>query len=283
MNKTTITVTTSPVRTGDFLAVCLLLSHYPKITKVVRGLGPSGSITVGFTGPGDIADTDTGMRFMAVGSHMPGSALGLVLQHMGLYSLASVVWPWLHPLEIKETYGVFSMAEHLGCGADAINRSTLPLDQLLLEEFAKHGILDEGFSMFQQMILFGDALVRQLQDAAMVDKWVAVNHEILTVDGQKVLWIPIDPPWPIEQSINRFVMQNKKDVVASVIPDTKGPGWTFFRFRYHHNALDFRYVRESQVLFVNHDGSLLKTKERFNDESLIRRIIHAAKCSKQNK
>ena len=280
MNKTSILVTKTHQRLGDFLACCLLLSRYPKITTIHRMVNyDSDHILVGWPGPSNIGDE--AMRFTMPGivpSHLPGTPLGLVLHHLDLYKLATAAWPWLYTLELKETRGLHELADHLNCSLDTVNRLFMPLDAVLLHEFSQYDLLTERHALFQQMIYIGDTLIRQLAAALMVDQWTERHHKILDESGVKFLWVSTTPPEPIEQSVNRLVMQQYRDVAVSVIPDLKGSGWTLFGFKYHH-AVDFRKVgNEHEVVFCSREGLLLKTKERGpKDEENIRRLIRMSR------
>jgi len=282
MNKTTILIDRNTRRIGDFYAACLLLKRFPQISRITLGSlsdREDRDIVIGLGGRFEPSDCTMAFDTPRTHRNCASNPLGLILTYLGYYDTASYVWPWLYPLELREAHGPSALVEHLNCGHEVPAKLASPMEAAMLERFLNHASIMEADVLFHEMLSFGEFLIGQLIAAEAIDQWVDSMHAMIQVGDIHVLWIPSIPPAPIEQAVNRLMLRSHPEAACSVIPDQKGTGWTFFRFAFHHAKLDFTRVQRNEVCFCNQNGSLLKTRDRFNsaeDKDLIANIIQQA-------
>jgi len=265
---------------SDFYAACLLLTIYPGIVRIHRGVNVQEQDAL--IGDGSSYDPNqlifgqppTGQMAKR---HEPLTPLGRVLQHINQYHNAGITWPWLYPLELRETLGTTEVARHLDCTTETIARLGSPMDAIIVKEFQSYDVLDETAQMFHNMIYTGEYLCQQLQNVDTLLAEVRQKHRVIDVDGIKVLWLDDLADTKFEPIISRYVMLEARDVSVSVKPDTKGNGWALFKFRSSPAALDFgRIASDPEIAFCQARGTLVKTKTRC-DEGEIRRIIRLSR------
>ncbi len=285
MNKTSILLDTHPQRIGDFYAVCILLKRFPQISRVRLGTiaqRTQQDILIGLGGRFEPSDERMAFDVSKTHRNGPGNPLGLVLTYLGYYDTASYVWPWMYPLEILEDRGHRELVEHLNCGHEVPGKLASPLERAVFAEFQSSSEITEKDALFHEMIRYGDFLISEIIAAEAIDRWVAMHATMMEFGDIKVMLVPGKAPAPIEQAVNRLMLREHPEAACSVIQDTRGEGWTFFRFSHHHAKLDFTKVGSAHVIFSNSSGSLLKTRWRadnntsIDDAELIEQIVRKA-------
>ena len=213
--------------------------------------------------------------------YVPTCALTLVLKHLGLYDDARLFCDWLEPAEWFDTRGPGKTAEWLGTTRDVVSKLNSPIDMTVLRRFAKSERLEPGNIIYEVMKMVGDDLLSYLksvrENISFVSEHVCRWELTQGDDTFSVLYMPRvkDAQDDVSYGLTRYIFANElgKEIVATVVPDSRGDGYGLARFNDHPN-LDFTRVQnEEDVHFAHKSGFLCKTTA--TSESRLRELVTA--------
>ncbi|MGJ8678177.1 MAG: MYG1 family protein [Akkermansiaceae bacterium] len=199
--------------------------------------------------------------------YTPTCALTLVLQHMGLYEDARLFCDWLEPAEWFDTRGPGKTAEWLGIERDVVSKLNSPIDMTMLRRFANAETLVPGEPVYELMKMIGEDLVSYLEGVREKINFVTqhVQRWEVVTEGESfsVLYMPRVEAGTEDVSggLTRYIFMNKleHEIVATVLPDSRGDGYGIARFN-DYPRLDFtRVENEADVHFAHKSGFLCKT------------------------
>ncbi len=284
------TIITHPGRAhrDDFLAVCWLLGDITAPTSVLRR-EPTKE---------DLRDTtyvlDCGGEYdpsyrnfdhhQFPKDHPPTCALQLLLEYDLGKEAAHQAFPWLFTTGLIDSKGMAAAAAHHNVPLELFAKGSSPVESLILGLFSEVFLLDPGDALHKVMTALGIAMwerARGFGDAVTSVKAevVAVNGvDVLVADAQTVLSLKSPNYLPEVMEIKR-----KEAVaagfapVASISPniDSRGPGWTIYR--YDDNPLiDLNRIRDdSRVSFVHANGFIAKV----NPDVTVHDLVAMVGCS----
>ena len=206
-------------------------------------------------------------------------ALSLILQHMGIYDMAKMIFPWLKFSEIMDVQGPAAAARACGVtgGAKSLLQFLSPVEKMLLREFEEKTIIKVGSTQFKLMKRLGNTLIADVSAVIERHRELAKGHNLLhmKVDGLKVVWVGIEdnPLFGLEP----YLLQNGfEDVAITITKDDKGTGWLLYR-RNNHPRVDFSKLEGNEnILFIHNDGHLAKLKTKVDRDTLVCLVTKAA-------
>jgi hypothetical protein len=199
--------------------------------------------------------------------HPPTCALSLVLQHLGLYDDARQFCDWLEAVEWFDTRGPVLTAKWLGITADALARLNSPVQTALIRRFALVAQLEPGDPLWEMMRMIGADIIDHIKSLRARLDFLARHAELWALDlagvPAKVFFLPRTEPLPEDpgNGIDRFIQSSGlgQDVIATVSPDRRGPGYGLERYR-DNPRLDFtRLSGYPGVHFTHARGFVAKT------------------------
>ncbi len=214
--------------------------------------------------------------------HPPTCSLSLVLQHLELYEDAKQFCEWLEPAEWFDCRGLVTTGKWLGVSPEVLTKLNSPIDITLIRRFALAKKIEPGEALWEVMRMIGEDLLEYVKSMRTRLDFIAHHAQIWELDlaGQpaKILFLPRTEPLADEPSmgIDRFIESRGlvDDVVGTVYPDRRSPGYGLSRFR-DNARLDFtRIAGEPQVHFTHARGFVAKTSA--HDVTLLRQLIAKA-------
>jgi hypothetical protein len=199
--------------------------------------------------------------------HPPTCSLSLVLQHLGLYDDARQFCDWLETAEWFDTRGPVDTAKWLGIPTGALARLDSPIHAAALRRFGLAASVEPGQTLWEMMRMVGQDIVDTINSLRTRLEVIARHAEFWTVElggrPAQVLFLPRAEP-PLDEpsfGLDRFIQSRGLDgqVVATVSPDRRGPGYGLERYR-DNPRLDFtRLAGQPGVHFTHARGFVAKT------------------------
>lgn len=254
----------------EFLACCVLLAKHP--APIVRREPTEAELDDPL-----VAVIDVGHRHEPAKNNFdhhqlprdaaPTCALSLVLQHLGIYEDARQFCDWLETAEWFDCRGPVAVAERLGMERSTLAKLNSPIDLSLLRRFAVATRIDSGQPLWEIMRMVGEDLVSHVVStrnrldllARHAERW---ELEIAGAPASVVfLSRSAGLAEDVSGGLDRFIEGQPwaGEVVGTVYPDRRSPGYGLGRFR-DNPRLDFtRVANEADVHFAHANGFVAKT------------------------
>jgi len=260
----------------EFLACCILLAENP-VPIFRREPSPedlanpsTAVIDVGHTHTPNLHNFD---HHQLPKDHPPTCSLSLVLQNMSLYEDARQFCSWLEPTEWFDCRGLIATAKWLGTAPDLLNKLHSPVDITLLRRFALKSRLDPGDPLWEIMRMTGEDLLSYIRNLRVRLDFIKNNAQIWTLDfpdgPAKILFLPRTEPLPEEPSMGlETYIENTglTEIVGTVYPDRRSPGYGLSRFR-DNIRLNFTRIADCPgVHFAHARGFVAKTSATEEDQ-----------------
>jgi hypothetical protein len=270
--KTTIVTHPGRAHRDDFLAVCWLLGDVTDSPEVYRreptqeDLNDSTVYVLDIGGQYD-------PRFRNFDHHQlpadspPTCALQLLLEYELGAEAAHHTFPWLFSTGLFDSKGPRAVAEHFGIPIKSLGELASPLEAMILEMFADVAYLHPNDVLHKTMTQIGLAMWDRAETFGAAVK--SVHTTIMKVEGLHVLVADAQTVFDLKNSnyLPEIMEIKRKQAVSdgfapvcSISPniDSRGPGWTIYRYD-DNPMIDLTRVREHDlVTFVHSNGFLAK-------------------------
>jgi hypothetical protein len=268
------TIITHPGRAhrDDFLAVCWLLGDITEPPAVFRrepsqeDLDDSTVYVLDIGGQHDPLFRNFDHHQLTK-DHPPTCALQLLLEYDLGKEQAHQAFPWLFTTGLLDSKGPGAAAAHYGVPVDLFGKGNSPVESLILGLFSEVFLLSPGdalhtvmtgigMAMWERAKGFGEAAESVKADILMAGSVVALVAVPETVTG---LSNPNYLPEVMEIKRKEAAAQGYAPVV-SITPniDSRGPGWTIYRYDDNPKIDLQRIAGSSLVTFVHANGFIAK-------------------------
>jgi hypothetical protein len=273
--KTTIITHPGRAHRDDFLAVCWLLGDVTNPPEVHRrepsqeDLNDSTVYVLDIGGQFDPRYRNFDHHQLPADSP-PTCALQLLLEcDLGVEE-AHQAFPWLFLTGLFDSKGPAATAAHYGIPLAMFGKVASPIENMILGLFSEVSLLHPddalhkvmtriGLAMWDRANTFGASVKSVRTSVAKVD-----GLHVLVADSQSVLSLKNPNYLPEIMEIKRKqVVQAGFAPVCSISPniDSRGPGWTIYRYD-DNPMIDLNRVREHDlVTFVHSNGFIAKVNQ----------------------